>query len=136
MICGECKFTDGMCYTSNPPKRKCTITSEYHCYHDECNCEAFRLAKEQEQKQVLDILNTPPTLIADNAAINSCFSEDFGKPLQDAFENVAIYSTACVICREPIAVNFLGGGPRVCEDCKKAVLFIRNRFKQEIETDI
>lgn len=132
MTCGNCEYTDGMCYLSDPPKRKCTITNEFHYYDDECNCEAFRLAKEQEQKQVLEILNTPPTIIMDGVASEFCFPKDFGKPPQDAFENIAIGSTPCVICREPIIVNSLGEGPRVCEDCKRAILFIRNKFKEEL----
>jgi hypothetical protein len=36
-LCGNCEFTDGMCYTSNPPKRKCTITGEYHYYDHPCD---------------------------------------------------------------------------------------------------
>ena len=35
--CGGCKFTDGLCYTSNPPQCKCTITGEFHYYDDTCN---------------------------------------------------------------------------------------------------
>ena len=35
--CGSCDQTDGMCYTSDPPKVKCTITGEYHSYDDMCN---------------------------------------------------------------------------------------------------
>ena len=37
MKCGNCSFTDGLCYTSNPPKVKCTITGEFHGYGDTCN---------------------------------------------------------------------------------------------------
>lgn len=36
--CGNCNKTDGLCYTSDPPKVKCTITGEFHRYNDECNC--------------------------------------------------------------------------------------------------
>lgn len=32
MRCGLCDKTDGLCYTSNPPKEKCTITGEFHEY--------------------------------------------------------------------------------------------------------
>lgn len=43
MRCGNCDKTDGLCYTSNPPKVKCTITGEFHEYGDECD--AFRTAE-------------------------------------------------------------------------------------------
>lgn len=36
MRCGGCNKTDGLCYTSLPPKVKCTVTGEYHLYDDEC----------------------------------------------------------------------------------------------------
>lgn len=35
--CQMCEFTDGLCYTSNPPKCKCTITGQYRFYDDPCN---------------------------------------------------------------------------------------------------
>ena len=36
--CGSCSCTDGNCYTSNPPKVKCTITGKFHFYDDICDC--------------------------------------------------------------------------------------------------
>lgn len=36
--CGSCDKTDGMCYTSNPPQVKCTITGRFHFYDDICDC--------------------------------------------------------------------------------------------------
>ena len=39
MICGNCDKTDGMIYTSNPPKVKCTVSGNFHFLNDECdNC--------------------------------------------------------------------------------------------------
>lgn len=35
--CGNCDKTDGMCYTSLPPKVKCTITGKFHLYGDTCD---------------------------------------------------------------------------------------------------
>lgn len=35
--CGNCEYTDGMCYTSNPPKRKCTIDKNYYDYGHKCH---------------------------------------------------------------------------------------------------
>jgi hypothetical protein len=43
MLCGECKYTDGLEYLSDPVKVKCTITEEFHNKDDECNCEFSRL---------------------------------------------------------------------------------------------
>lgn len=36
--CGTCHLTDSLCYTSNPPQVKCTITGKLHYYNDECDC--------------------------------------------------------------------------------------------------
>ncbi len=37
--CAYCKYTDGVVYTSMPPKYKCTITGEYHFANDDCDVE-------------------------------------------------------------------------------------------------
>ena len=37
MTCGKCDLTDGLCYTSNPPQVKCTVTGEFHTYDHECD---------------------------------------------------------------------------------------------------
>lgn len=37
MTCGLCNKTDGMCYTSDPPQVRCTITGNYHLYNDNCD---------------------------------------------------------------------------------------------------
>lgn len=39
MNCAYCKHTDGVVYTSLPPKYKCAITGEYHLALDDCNVE-------------------------------------------------------------------------------------------------
>ena len=39
MNCGFCEHTDGLIYTSNPPKVKCNFTGEYHDTRDDCNVE-------------------------------------------------------------------------------------------------
>lgn len=42
--CGSCDKTDGMCYTSNPPQVKCTITGRFHFYDDICDCDTITAA--------------------------------------------------------------------------------------------
>lgn len=49
LYCGNCDKTDGLCYTSLPPKVKCTITGEYHLYSDKCT------VKQQSIADVRDI---------------------------------------------------------------------------------
>lgn len=51
--CAFCEKTDGMCYTSNPPKRKCTITGKFHEYDHICdvpitNADRFRAMSDEE----------------------------------------------------------------------------------------
>ncbi len=38
-FCGNCHFTDGMIYMSNPPKVKCDFTGEYRDRNDLCSVE-------------------------------------------------------------------------------------------------
>ena len=37
MKCGKCDKTDGLRYTSLPPKVKCTVTGKLHNYDDDCD---------------------------------------------------------------------------------------------------
>ena len=37
MKCGECKKTDGLVYTSYPPKIRCRLTGNFHFMNDECD---------------------------------------------------------------------------------------------------
>ena len=51
--CAFCEKTDGMCYTSNPPKRKCTITGKFHEYDHICdvpttNADRIRAMSDEE----------------------------------------------------------------------------------------
>jgi len=36
MSCFNCKYNDGRCYTSMPPKFKCTLTGEFHTSNYQC----------------------------------------------------------------------------------------------------
>ncbi len=54
--CAFCEKTDGMCYTSNPPKIKCTITGKFHEYDHICdapitNADRFRAMSDEEQQK-------------------------------------------------------------------------------------
>ncbi len=44
-VCGSCDRTDGLCYTSNPPKVRCTVTGNFHFYNDKCDIETASDAK-------------------------------------------------------------------------------------------
>ena len=50
--CAFCDKTDGLCYTSNPPKRKCTITGKFHEYDHICdvqtNADRIRAMSDEE----------------------------------------------------------------------------------------
>ena len=39
MKCAYCDYTDGLVYTSMPPKYRCTITNEFHLGFDDCDVE-------------------------------------------------------------------------------------------------
>jgi hypothetical protein len=38
MTCINCDKTDGQCYTSLPPKVRCTVTGKFHLYDDPAMC--------------------------------------------------------------------------------------------------
>lgn len=38
-FCGNCHFTDGMLYTSSPPKVRCNFTGEFHNTNELCSVE-------------------------------------------------------------------------------------------------
>ena len=56
-VCAFCDKTDGMCYTSNPPKRKCTITGKFHEYDHICdvrtNADRIRAMSDEELAEYL-----------------------------------------------------------------------------------
>lgn len=39
MICGNCDKTDGLVYTSLPPKVRCKVSNSFHEIGDECDIE-------------------------------------------------------------------------------------------------
>ena len=54
MKCGYCNYTDGICYTSNPPQVKCTITGKFRYYGEECD--AFQKATIVKPKHAIPCL--------------------------------------------------------------------------------
>ena len=48
-------------------------------------------------------------------------------------EPIYMYATKCLVCDTEVPVSFLGGGPMICPDCKKAIKFIKERFKEELD---
>lgn len=37
--------------------------------------------------------------------------------------------TRCLICGEGVLINYPGEGPRICNECRRAVLAIRKQYK-------
>lgn len=133
MTCGMCPFTDGMCYTSNPPKRKCTITDEFHYYDDECNCEYSRLLKEKEESGESLIERFPDSAIRVNADSIAASEYDFPDTITEYIcEPITTIGTPCLICVETVFVDIWGLGPKVCDSCKKAIELIKEKFKEEL----
>lgn len=46
---------------------------------------------------------------------------------------VCMYATKCLVCDTEVPVPALGGGQKVCPDCKKAIKLIKERFKEELD---
>lgn len=68
MKCGNCNYTDDLCYTSNPPKVKCTITGKLRYYGEECD--AFRAATIVPVEYAIPCLICGETIRTTNTPIN------------------------------------------------------------------
>lgn len=133
MTCGMCPFTDGLCYTSNPPKKKCTITDEFHYYDDECNCEYTRLLKEKEKSGASLIDRFPESTIKANMDSIAASEYEFPDTITEyIYEPITNLGTPCLICGETVLIDIWGIGPKVCDSCKKAIELIKEKFKEEL----
>lgn len=149
MNCGSCPFNDGYCYTSLPPKVKCTITNEYHYYGDECNCEEARTQKEAVMDYFDQKLSEPimPVNYADvsvpNIVLTAEDTADFKGLLDpslyaDTLQGttdvaVCVGCTPCLVCGDDVILNWLNGGPKICPTCQKAIKFVKEKFKKELD---
>ena len=41
------------------------------------------------------------------------------------------YATGCLICGEGVSINYPTEGPKICNECRRAVLAIRKQFNIE-----
>ena len=39
------------------------------------------------------------------------------------------YATKCLICGEGVPINYPNEGPKICNECRRAVLAIRKQYK-------
>lgn len=137
MICGSCQYTDGCCYTSMPPKVKCIFTGEFHFYNDECNCEDgdFKARKIEELEHLKKMLSKP--LIVPDTVDNLSITDSFFNTLETNTATLSMepctYCVRCAICGTEIPVNWYGGGAYACNDCKKAIKFLKEKFKLELD---
>lgn len=132
MTCGMCPFTDGMCYTSDPPKRKCTITGEFHYYDYECNCEYSRLLKEKEKSGESLIERFPDSAIRLN--VDDIAASEYKFPdivTEYICEPITTFGTPCLICGETVFIDIWGSGPKVCDSCKEAVKFVKDKLMEK-----
>ena len=154
--CDTCPYTDGAVYTSLPPKCKCTITNNFHYFGDACDCEEARaqkvvddIASAVEKKarapedyivindfdSILD--NKAPTFdytvdTSQLSAAESTWCVKFEeRPLADM---ITIGCTPCLICGVDIGTTIYDAHKsKICSECQKAVKFIKEKFKSEIE---
>ena len=150
MTCGKCPFTDGLVYTSLPPKVKCIVTGEFHEYEDLCDCENARKVKENLNRYVAakgeqasyrsqggSTLATTPgdtTIPIQAAEINSTITEIGATAVASIFSSArAEIGTPCLICGETVEIGYFGGSPKICEECKQAVLHVKELLKKSKE---
>ena len=129
-----CPLTDGMCYTSNPPKCKCTITGEYHYYADECNCDMARTQKDFEHKSIIKNIVDPMLDISYNSygqlAINGFEASETESSI-DLSVVASNYSTNCIICGEEVIIQEWESAYKVCNKCKEAIQFVKDKLMEK-----
>ena len=130
MNCGSCSYTDGCCYTSMPPQVKCTITGEFHYYDDECNCEEARL---QSAFKNIEVRVEPSPAYESSILINSDSPNNATSNADLIMMPTFEYCTYCLVCGTEIPVSMFEGGSKICDDCKKTIKFIKEKFKEELE---
>ena len=161
MKCGSCLYTDGCCYTSLPPKVKCNITGEFRYYDDSCNCEDIKASKAAEFDKFRELISKPGSLMAVNYDSDRTPSVSItGEEADVAYKSLlklplygevdeasqddtdfwksnaisAVGSTSCLICGEDIMVNMWDSYVKICPTCRRAVKFIKEKFKKELES--
>lgn len=126
MNCGACSFTDGYCYTSLPPKVKCTITDECHYYDDICNCEEVRAQKAAESA-------SGTLLITEEAgSYKGLLNPALHTGTTDECTAIAVGCTSCLVCGDDVILTWYEGGPKICSACQKTIKFIKEKFKKEL----
>ena len=81
--CGNCSFNDGMCYTSNPPKFRCTFDNEYyegfHPCHFDLKPVIHAIWDEGNGRVEIDEYDSylKPTYICSNCKIEEDYRTDY-----------------------------------------------------------
>lgn len=116
MKCSSCPLADNLVYTSNPPQVKCSITGRFHFYDDECDCAisstepiTVKIPEDDIDLEKSRALLEEPIILV---------------PTITGYFN-------CLICGSEIPVNLYENHAKVCDDCKKAIMFIKEHFRYE-----
>lgn len=100
MRCGKCDKIDGMCYLSNPPKVKCTVTNEFHYFDDECNIST----------STIDVSNLVKPSICTSCMVCG--------------ETIELISEEQTLLRYGRSIH-----NKICDKCKRAILHIREQIE-------
>ena len=151
MNCRSCLFTDECYYASLPPKVKCTITNQYHYYDDICNCEEVRIQKETVENCLAQKLSEPfkqidytedytdvsvsgTLLQAEEASsYKRLLNPEYNAGTTCGCTATAVGVTFCLVCGDDIILTCYEGGPKICHICQKAIKFIKEKFKEELD---
>lgn len=100
MICGNCKKSGSMCYLSNPPKIRCTVTNEFHYLDDECNI-------------ATSTINTGDSV-----------EPSIGTSCMICKETIVLTSEEQTLLQYGHSIH-----NKICDKCKRAILYIREQLK-------
>ena len=69
MTCINCDKTDGQCYTSLPPKVRCTVTGKFHLYDDPCDVQFEPVIEKVTLKNATEYAQYAKSAFPDNAVL-------------------------------------------------------------------
>jgi hypothetical protein len=133
-----------------PPQVRCNITGKFHYYEDDCDCEDIKAEKAAEFAKIRELISKPGALRAINydapngplVGYSNVLTADEATMAYESIVKLPLYGesieletvgTTCLICGESVPC-YTGEGKKICATCKKAVMYIREKFSKELCT--
>jgi hypothetical protein len=96
-----------------------------------CDCEDARILKEAEVPSIYEAAHGPVPVINQQELLL-----DGNTITASLMTNIAPIGicTSCLVCGEDIPVALCENHIRICRECRKAIMLMKDKFKEELET--